>query len=100
MFAIRVKDADLDRNEITLRAQTTKSGKTRTVPISTQRMGAVMEWFRADDTGQLRPGHAPLIRNRFGKKIGSFRTTWETTVLRADTYRRKASPPAIGRPTV
>lgn len=93
MLAIRVKDADLDRNEITLRAQTTKSGKSRTVPISTQRMRAVIRWFRADDQGRAKPGHSPLIRNRFGKAIGSFRTTWETTVLRACGH-----VPAKGKP--
>jgi integrase len=94
MLAIRVKDSDLDRNEITLRAPTTKSRKTRTVPISTQRLRAVIEWFRADDTGKLRPGHSPLVRNRFGKKIGSFRTTWETTILRAYGH-----VPTKGKPT-
>lgn len=93
MLAIRVKDADLDRDEITLRAQTTKSGKTRTVPISTQRMRAVVAWFRADERDNARPGHTPLIRNRFGVKIGSFRTTWETTVLHAYGHA-----PAKGKP--
>src|SRR6266508_3337136 len=48
MLAIRIKDADLDRGEITLRAQTTKSGKTRAVPIGTQRLRAVIDWFRGD----------------------------------------------------
>jgi integrase len=94
MLAIRVKDADLDRHEMTLRAQTTKSGKTRAVPISTQRLRAVVEWFRTDETGKARAGHSPLIRNRFGKRIGSFRTTWETTVLRANGH-----VPAKGKPT-
>jgi integrase len=94
MLAIRVKDADLDSREITLRAPTTKSGKTRAVPISTQRLRAVIEWFRADDKGKVRPPNAPLIVNRFGKKIGSFRTTWETTVLRAYGH-----VPTKGKPT-
>lgn len=94
MLAVRVKDADLDSGEITLRAPTTKSGKTRAVPISTQRLRAVIEWFRADEKGKVRSGSAPLIVNRFGKKIGSFRTTWETTVLRANGH-----VPAKGKPT-
>jgi integrase len=94
MLAVRVKDANLDGGEITLRAPTTKSGKTRAVPISTQRLRAVIEWFRTDHTGTLRPGSAPLIANRFGRQIGSFRTTWETTVLRANGH-----VPTQGRPT-
>ncbi len=94
MLAIRVKDADLERREITLRAPTTKSGKTRSVPISTQRLRAVIEWFSTDDKGNVRPATVPLVVNRFGKRIGSFRTTWETTVLRAHGH-----VPAKGRPT-
>jgi integrase len=42
----------------------------------------------------VRPGYSPLIRNRFGKRIGSFRTTWETTVLRAYGH-----VPEKGKPT-
>jgi integrase len=94
MLAVRVRDADLDRGEITLRGPTTKSGKTRAVPISTQRLRAVIQWFRTDDKGKSRPANAPLILNRFGKKIGSFRTSWETTVLRAHGH-----VPTAGRPT-
>ena len=48
MLAIRVQDADLESGEITLRAATTKSGKTRRVPISTQRLRSVIEWFRTE----------------------------------------------------
>lgn len=89
MLAIRVKDANLYSGEITLRAPTTKSGKTRAVPISTQRLRAVIEW------------PARLIVNRFGNKIGSFRTTGETTILGVYGPRRpRASPRATGRRTV
>jgi integrase len=83
MLAIRIKDIDLERGEITLRAQTTKSGKTRVVPISTQRLRAVIDWFREEVNGRARPGNAPLISNRVGDAIGGFRTAWEGTVLRA-----------------
>jgi integrase len=93
MLAIRVKDTDLARSEITLRAETTKSGKTRAVPISTQRLRAVIEWFRTDDEGRSRPGGEPLIVNRFGEPIGSFRTMWETAVLKAYGHE-----PVNGRP--
>jgi integrase len=86
MLALRVRDADLDRGEITLRASTTKSGKTRIVPFSTQRLRSVIEWFRTDSTGKTRPGKEPLITNEAGEGIGGFRTSWETAVLRAHGY--------------
>lgn len=52
MLKLRIHDADLERGEITLRAATTKSGRTRKVPISTKRLRAVIEWFRTDATGK------------------------------------------------
>jgi integrase len=93
MLAIRIQDVDLDRGEITLRASTTKSGKTRTVPFSTHRLRSVIEWFRTDSTGKVRPGKAPLITNEAGDAIGGFRTSWETAVLRAHGYSPAPSRP-------
>ena len=86
MLALRVQDADLDRGEIRLRASTTKSGKTRTVPFSTRRLRSVIEWFRTDSKGKVRSGKAPLITNDEGEGVGGFRTSWETAVLRAHGY--------------
>jgi integrase len=93
MLALRVQDADMERGELTLRASTTKSGRTRRVPFSTQRLRSVIEWFRTDRTGKIRVGKAPLITNEAGKGIGGFRTSWETAVLRAHGYS-----PAPGKP--
>lgn len=93
MLAIRVKDVNVDRSEITLRGQTTKSGKTRAVPISTQRLRAVLDWFRLDANGEVRPGKAPLISNEADEASAGFRTTWEGTVLRAHGH-----VPAKGKP--
>jgi len=86
MLKLRIQDADLERGEITLRAPTTKSGKTRKVPISTKRLRAVIEWFRTDSNGHARSARAPLIVNQAGESIGGFRTSWETAVLRAYGY--------------
>ena len=93
MLALRVRDADVERGEITLRAPTTKSGKTRTVPFSTQRLRSVIEWFRTNSAGKVRSGKAPLITNEAGEGIEGFRTSWETAVLRAHGYS-----PAKGKP--
>lgn len=93
MLALRVQDADLERSELTLRASTTKSGKTRKVPFSTQRLRSVIEWFRTDTKGKARPGKAPLITNGAGEGIGGFRTSWETAVLRAHGYSPEPGKP-------
>jgi len=54
---------DVDRSEITVRGATTKSGKTRTVPISTMRLRSVVEWFQKDAAGNQKPATAPLVAN-------------------------------------
>jgi integrase len=93
MLAVRIRDVDPERGEITLRGQTTKSGKTRAVPISTQRLRAVIEWFRVDKKGRVRSANAPLITNGVGDAIGRFRTAWEGTVLRAHGHAPKKGKP-------
>jgi len=55
MLAIRIKEADLERNQITLRGTTTKSAKTRVVPIPTLRLRTVVEWLRFDAIGKPKP---------------------------------------------
>lgn len=93
MLKIRIKDIDSDRHEITLRGPTTKSRKTRIVPISTQRLRAAIDWFRVDAHGRARPGNAPLMSNRVGDAIRRFRTAWEGTVLRAHGHVPKKGRP-------
>jgi integrase len=86
MLAIRIKDADLNRNQITLRGTTTKSAKTRVVPIPTLRLRTVVEWLRFDAIGKPKPVTAPLISNEVGEAMGSFRTAWATAVLKAHGF--------------
>jgi integrase len=80
MLELRVQDADPDR-EIVLRGTTTKSGRTRTVPISTLRLRGVIQWLRLDVFGEPKQPTAPLISNAAGNAIGTFRRVWENTVL-------------------
>ena len=92
MLAIRIKDADLERNQITLRGTTTKSAKTR-VPIPTLRLRTAVEWLRFDAIGKPKPVRAPLISNEVGEAMGSFRTAWATAVLKAHSVvPTKAKP--------
>jgi len=81
-----VKDVNLERGEIVLRGATTKSGKTRTVPMSTVRLCAVVEWFLTDAVGKRKPTPAPLVSNEAGERIRTFRRAWEDASLRAHGY--------------
>jgi len=84
MIALRWADIDRHRHVITLRGETTKSGRTRQVPIATVRFLSVLDWLRLDVSGQNKPDDAPVFSNEVGEPVKYFpRTAWETTVLRA-----------------
>jgi integrase len=87
MFAIRWADVDLAQGLITLRGKTTKSGRTRRVPIGTTRLQAVLDWLRIDAAGEKKPAEALVFSNEIGEPMGSFRTTWVLTVLRAHNIK-------------
>jgi integrase len=98
MLAIRVGDADLVHGEITLRGSTTKSGRTRVVPVSTLRLRAVIEWYQMNAEGQVRPSDQPLVCKGAGDPIATFRRAWEDAVLRANghTPARETKRPNVG----
>ena len=83
MLALRFKDIDFDSGLITLRGETTKSRKTRAVPISTARLRAVLEWLKLDADGDTKHAESLAFTDDTGAPIGRFRTTWVTTVLKA-----------------
>jgi integrase len=56
MLALRFGDVDWKRRVIVLRGETTKSRRTRVVPIGTSRLLAVLEWLRLDSTGDHSDG--------------------------------------------
>jgi hypothetical protein len=83
MLAARFGDVDLERGLITLRGETTKSRKTRVVPISTERLRAVIEWLRLDADGDEKPQEALVFGNEAGEPLRLFHRTWVSLVLRA-----------------
>jgi integrase len=83
MLALRFADINLDRGLITLRGETTKSRKTRVVPIPTTRLRAVLEWLRLDATGEKKADDAAVFSDETGEPVGRFRTAWVTAVLKA-----------------
>ena len=52
MLALRFADIDSKRRMITLRGATTKSRRTRLVPVGTARLLAVLEWLWLDSAGE------------------------------------------------
>ena len=95
MLALRFKDIDWKRRLIVLRGPTTKSRRTRIVPVGTERLLAVLEWLRLDVEGRHKPDDAPVFSDEVGDPVRSFRSAWLTTVLKAHgirpRWRKKAS---------
>jgi len=83
MLALRFADIEWTRHLITLRGETTKSRKTRAVPIATTRLKAVLEWLRRDADGEKKPDQTRVFTDEAGEGAGRFRTAWVTAVLKA-----------------
>ena len=83
MLSLRFGDIDWKRQLIVLRGETTKSRRTHTIPISTVRLSAVVEWLRLDAAGEKKPDEALVFSDETGEPIGRFRTAWVTAVLKA-----------------
>jgi len=71
-LAVRLADIDLARGLITLRGHTTKSGKSRVVPISTDRLRDVLALLRVDAEGQQEPDEAFVFSNEVGAPLRLF----------------------------
>lgn len=91
MLAVRFADVDMKRELITLRGETTKSKKTRVVPISTERLKTVLAWFRMDADGQERPTESRVFANQVGEPVHVQHRTWVTIVLKANGVTPKWS---------
>jgi len=83
MLALRFADIDWNHWLMTLRGETTKSKRTRIVPITTQRLRAVLEWLRLDIEGNRKSNETLVFSNEIGEPLPHFHDTWVRTVLRA-----------------
>jgi len=83
MLALRFADIEWSRLLITLRGATTKSGKTRVVPIGTSRLMAVLERLRLDAAGGHKTAATPVFSNEVGEATKTIQRAWTLTVLKA-----------------
>lgn len=84
MLALRFSDIDWKRRMITLRGATTKSRRTRVVPIGTDRLLAVLEWLRLDSAGERKDDDVPVFSNEAGEPLKTFKKAWVVAVLKAN----------------
>jgi integrase len=83
MLALRFGDIDWTRRMITLRGATTKSRRTRLVPVGTTRLLAVLEWLRLDSAGERKEDDVPVFSNEAGEPLKTFKKAWVVAVLKA-----------------
>jgi integrase len=69
MLSLRFGDIDWKRRLIVLRGTTTKSRKTRIVPIGTSRLLSVLQWLRLDSTGADKADDVPVFSNADGEPL-------------------------------
>ena len=82
MLALRFGDIDWKRQLIVLRGVTTKSRRTRTVPIATARLRAVLDGFGSSRTASRSRTKRSCSATRPASRR-PFRTAWVTAVLKA-----------------
>lgn len=75
-------DVHVSRGEILLPATLTKTGKARTVPISS-RLAAVLAMRRTGPDGIDAPSPSYVFGNECGERIRSIKTAWKLTCQRA-----------------
>jgi integrase len=83
MLALTWDNVNMDAGRITFHWTTTKSENTREVRINTQRLRDALNWLRPRAKSAEHPDTAAVFCNEVGEPIGSFRTAWVNTVLRA-----------------
>ena len=83
MLALTWADIDARPGWLRLRGETTKSGKTRWVPIATARLAGTLEFLRLDVDGRRRGGDSAVFANDREEPMLFPEAVWHSTILRA-----------------
>lgn len=84
MLSLTWADVEARPGWLRLRGETTKSGKTRWVPISTVRLQAVLDFLRLDIAGEQKTADALVFSNAVGEPLGDFHHTWARMLRRSN----------------
>ncbi len=83
MLSLTWADVDAKSGWLRLRGETTKSGKTRWVPVATSRLAGTLEFLRLDEEGGRRAGDTSVFANEHGEPMPFPQAAWHSTILRA-----------------
>lgn len=96
MLALRAGDVDLEHNVIRLRGATTKSSKTRDLPVLSDRSRDALAWLRRGEQGLPRPPLTPLVLDPSGAPLADFRHVWMRARLVAYGFTPEYSSDGTG----
>lgn len=82
LLSLQWADVDLDRGQLRIRAEKSKTGKGRRVPIL-PRLRSVLDHLQYDPDGKRHAPHAYVFGNAIGEAVADPKKQWETLVLRA-----------------
>jgi integrase len=82
ILSLQWKDVNLDRRELVIRAEKSKTRTGRIVPIS-GRLLATLEMRKLDPAGQPFPSDAYAFGDAIGRRAKSVRTAWENACEKA-----------------
>ena len=82
LLSLQWKDVNLERRELRLRAEKTKDGEDRVLPI-TDRLSAVLEMASQGPDGHPHVSDAYVFGNEVGEAVASVKTAWAATCRRA-----------------
>jgi hypothetical protein len=105
LLKLQWRDVSLERGELHLRAENTKTATTRIIPIS-DRLRAVFEMAKTDPAGQEFGPMVYVFGDELGRRVKCIHTAWQTAVLKAhghepkwiwSTHRRNVDRPPLPR---
>jgi integrase len=88
LLSLTWRDVNLDRREMTIRAERTKTKTGRVIPISAKLAG-ILELAKTDPTGKDFTAEDFVFGDVVGHQVTDVKKAWETTVLKAHGHTPK-----------
>jgi integrase len=100
LLTLTWRDVNLDRREMTIRAERTKTRTARVLPIS-ERLTAVLKMANTDPAGKEFGPEAHVFGDVTGQQVKDIKKAWETCILKAHghtpTWTRDNAPSSPSR---
>jgi integrase len=86
LLALTWRDVNLDRRELTVRPENSKTRTGRVLPIST-RLAGILELAKTDPAGQTFGPEKFVFGDVVGRQVGDIKRAWETCALKAHGHK-------------